>query len=142
MNSLDFDGIDPGDWIDSLPQHYAETIRAMVASGDTYERVAEVWLSKAGADNTFFLGAAGQRQTYYDRVKEEFSKLICDHPDYSLIRADAKKQWNDKKLVICMPLAAAVGAKLGIAAAALLPVIALLLAAVTKVGKNAWCASP
>jgi hypothetical protein len=72
-------------------------------------------------------------------VKAELAKLVCGDPQYNDVRAQIADLWNNHKAAVVSAITVAIAGIVGVAAAALMPVIALLLALVSKVGSAAWC---
>lgn len=136
---IDLSNYKPSDWIDALPPAQQSVIRDMLATGLSFEQVAEGWLSACGPENTFPYGGEGAKTTFSENIKAELHKLICGDPAYENIRGQARTLTEKHKTEVAMVVAGAVGSALGIAAAALLPVVCLVLASVTSVGINAWC---
>jgi hypothetical protein len=140
MDELDFASCSPESWLDAIPPYLAPTISELLTSNPP-EGVAEILLSKGGAENNSILGSHPVGSGLYQNVLRELTNLICGDNEYSAIRNEAAKVWNDRKSTIVAVFAGAIGAKIGLAAAAIAPSVALLLSMVTKIGVNAWCAS-
>jgi hypothetical protein len=139
MTEIDPSSISPEQWLDGIHPAYRDAINAMVAQGSPYETIATVWLSKAGPENTFSFGAGGAAGNFFEQVKAEFNKLVCGDAEYEDLRKRAAEQWQKGGSYVSVAVAAFIGAKLGIAAAVLIPVIALLFAAASRIGLKAWC---
>jgi hypothetical protein len=139
MPRLDFQGIEPSSWLASLPPYNHRVIQEMLKSEASYERVAEIWLSQIGSEKTAPLGSVRVGQSFFQNIKDEFSKLICGDPKYKAIRQQVKKVWRGQQTTIVSAIAVAIAANVGVAAAAIVPAIALLLGVVSNVGVNAWC---
>lgn len=131
-----------GGWIESLPAYQRAVIDELLASGLTEEGAAETWLSRTGPDNNFGFGAGATSANYLASVKSEFRKLVCGDQTYEALRKEAEKIWNGTKYSIVSAIAIGIAAQIGVAVAVIIPVVALLLAAVGKVGLNAWCNMP
>jgi hypothetical protein len=151
MTIIDFSGSNPSDWIEALPEYQKATVNAMLDGGSDYEEVAGSWLSRVGPQNTYPFGASARPQdnfgigvpstqaSYISSVKSELSNLICGDSKYEGIRNQVAEMWNKDKMVIVSTITAAIANFVGVAAAALMPVVALLLALISKVGTSAWC---
>jgi hypothetical protein len=131
----------PEDWLTDLPSYQSRTIKELLQSGLSYEEAAAAWVGQIGAGTNAPFGTATAGPGLFENLKKEFNKLICGDPEYDKVRRDAATTWNKYKSGVTMTIAAAVGAVLGVAAVVLVPAIALLLAAASKVGLNAWCAT-
>jgi len=139
---LDFSKSQPQDWLNDLPTFQRSAIETFLKGGLTEEEVAELWLSRIGSDQNIGFGAGTVASNYLASVKSEFRKFVCGDADYESLRLEAEKVWVGTKYPIVVLIAGVIGAKLGLAAAVISPVVALLLAAVCKIGKNAWCNMP
>lgn len=140
--ALDFGENGGSGWVESLPKYQQTVINELLASGLDEEAVAETWLSRTGPDNNFGFGAGAASANYLASVKVEFRKLVCGDPIYETLRKEAAKIWNGSKYSVVSVIAIGVAAQIGVAVAVITPVVALLLAAVGKVGLNAWCNMP
>jgi hypothetical protein len=131
-----------GGWLDGLGQSQSQTIQQLLDTGKSEEEVAQLWLSSAGATSTVGFGAAGPIQNFYSNVKREFVAFVCGDPKYDDERAQAQQIWNNQgKVGLVSMVAAVVASTVGLAAAAVVPVIALLFSLATKIGLNAFCAA-
>jgi hypothetical protein len=133
---------DHGGWVESLPSYQRVLIHELLSSGLDEEAVAEAWLSRTGPDNNFGFGTSPAASNYLASVKAEFRKFICGDPTYEALRQDAQKVWNGTKYPIVSVIAIGIASQIGVAVAVITPVVALLLAAVGKIGLNAWCNMP
>ncbi|MGJ0502449.1 MAG: hypothetical protein ACR65X_01675 [Methylocystis sp.] len=136
---IELSNYEPSDWISELPPALRRTIEEMLGKGLTFDQIADGWLSASGPDNTFPYGGERANETLFANVRAELYKLICGDPAYEDIRQQARSLIEQHKTQVATVIAGAVGSVLGIAAAALLPVVCLVLASATSVGVNAWC---
>lgn len=137
---LDFSNLEPTMWINTLPEYQASTVSLMLGSDMGYEEVAIHLLTQVGPENTAPFGPKSAQTNYFGAVKDEFGKLICGDETYDELRAQVGALWDKNKGPVALAVASAIGSQIGIAAAVLVPVIVLLLAMVTQIGRNAWCA--
>jgi len=129
-------------WFAGLPQSQAESILHLVDSGKSEEEVGELWLSRTGSNNTVGFGVGGPIQSFYSNVKKEFAAFVCGDEKYSDERKQASEIWkNQGKVGLVSMVAALVASTVGLAAAAIVPVIALLFSLAAKIGLNAFCAA-
>ncbi|MGA1807564.1 MULTISPECIES: hypothetical protein [Sphingobium] len=129
-------------WLDGLPKSQSESIEQLVASGKSEEEVGELWLSRTGSNNTLGFGVGGPIQSFYANVKKEFVAFVCGDEKYNDERAQAVQIWNGQgKVGLVSMVAAVVASTVGLAAAAVVPVIALLFSLASKIGLNAFCAA-
>jgi hypothetical protein len=127
-------------WLDAVPNTQANLIRQMLESGSSEEQIAESWLSNTGATTTSGFGVGGPIQTFFGNVKAEFVDFVCGGDKYAAERSQAQTIWKEHgKIGLVAMIAAAIAPHVGLAAAAILPVIALLMSLATKVSLNAFC---
>lgn len=131
-----------GGWLEGLSAVQSDTIEQLIASGKSEEEVGELWLSITGSNNTLGFGVGGQIQNFYKNVKAEFVSFICGDEKYNEEREKAIQIWNTHgKMGLVSMVAAVVAANIGLAFAAVVPVIALLFSLASKIGLNAFCAT-
>lgn len=129
-------------WFEGLPKPQADAIRQLISSGKSEEEIGELWLSRTGSNNTVGFGVGGPIQSFYVNVKKEFTAFVCGDEKYAEERAQAAQIWNNQgKVGLVSMVAAVVASTVGLAAAAVVPVIALLFSLVAKIGLNAFCAA-
>jgi hypothetical protein len=142
MTQIKFDG-EPDDWIDALDPHQADSIRDMLAAGESPDGAALNWLAKASPEDIVNFGGASGPRAYYERVMDEIHKLICGgDPAYDKLRKDISGLVEQHKGEVVGMIAASLGATVGLSAALLAPVVAIVLSFVSEVGVNAWCKMP
>jgi hypothetical protein len=132
----------PEDWWSDLPGYQTTIIRELLASGMSETEAAELWLSRVGPDNNFAFGAGSPGANFLASVQTEFRKFLCGDAQYEQLRQQANETWNGMKIPVVAAIAAGIGATVGVAAAVIMPVVALLLTAAAKIGLNAWCNLP
>lgn len=129
-----------GGWFDGLPIGQSQELKQMLDFGKTEEQVAELFLSSPGADSTSGFGASGPIQNYFLNVKQEFIDFVCGNPKYENERKQVEAIWNKQgKTAVVSMIAAYIAVSVGLTAAAVVPVVALLLSLISKVGVNAFC---
>lgn len=127
-------------WFDGLPKGQIATLESLLAAGNSEEEVAELWLSQFGASTTVGFGAGGVFQHFFTNVKQEFVAFICGDPKYEQERSQAALIWNNQgKVGLVSMVASIVAVNVNLAAAAIVPIIALLFSLVAKIGINAFC---
>lgn len=142
MTEIDFlDSADANWWYD-LPVYQRVSIKNLLDSGLSEEDAAAMWLSRTGPDNNFAFGAGSPGANFLSSVQTEFRKFLCGDSAYDDLRRDAKSAWNGTKLPVVAAIAAGIGATIGVAAAVIMPVVALLLSAAARIGLQAWCNMP
>lgn len=79
--------------------------------------------------------------TFWERFKREFHKFICTNDEkYSEVKKELSQHSHKGQLVVVSSIASAIASVLGVAAGVLVPLVALCLLAVLKIGKEAYCA--
>jgi hypothetical protein len=142
MTEIKFDG-EPDAWIDALDPHQANSVRQMLAAGQSPDDAALNWLTKASPEDVANFGDASGPRLYYERIMDELRKLICGgDPSYDKLRKDISALVEQHKGEVVGMITASLGASVGLSAAVLAPVVAIVLSLVTEVGVNAWCKMP
>ncbi len=84
----------------------------------------------------------GKKYKYWDNLKREMQIFLCtDDKKFADIKSKLARASTKSETAIVSLVAAGVAGSLGVAAGALVPVCALLLLVVVKVGKEAFCQS-
>jgi hypothetical protein len=82
-----------------------------------------------------------KRNRYWRAVKKEMYILVCTgDKKYASIRAELSKAGSKSQMAMVSLIAAAMASYVGVIAGILVPMCALVLLAVVKIGKNAFCA--
>lgn len=139
MSALVFPDNDAEAWINALSHTESRLAKELLAAKLTEYEVAEFWLSRSGSDTTLGFSSGASAKRYLQSVQIEFQKLICGGTEYDHIRKDFSNLWQKGRGAVLAYVALAISSFTSIAVAVVTPVIALLFAAVCKVGVNAWC---
>lgn len=128
------------DWIDSL-KPYQQKIIVQLVDENGVEGAIDKWLKANGPCNTVKFGgeSSNEDDKFSERFKMEINKFICGHPSYEKYREEYSEFTIDTKITLISSLSALLGAKLGVTAGALAPVIVLTLYLVGSMGRNAYC---
>lgn len=131
-----------GGWLDGLSDSALKSIDVLLDSGKSEEQVAEMWLSTQGPSSTLGFGSNGSLQNFYENVKQEFIDFVCGDPRYEEDRVKAFEIWNKHgKTALVSAVSVIISGVIGLAAAAIIPVVALLFSLLSKIGVNAFCSS-
>jgi hypothetical protein len=77
---------------------------------------------------------------YWDAFKKEFHVLLCTkHRKYGKLRNNLAKSNDKAQLAVVSGISAAIAGSLGVVAGELVPICAICLIAVLKLGKEAFC---
>ena len=126
------------DWLAPLKPYQRNSIIELLKDHDEVE-TAKIWVSSHGPENTVPFGGIPNTKPFWDNLKLEFNKFICDDITYKKEKESLKSESNIPKELLISAISAAIGATLGFTATLLAPAIALLLFSVTKITKNAYC---
>jgi len=130
----------PSGWFDGLPSSQSEAILRLIGAGKSEEEVGELWLSQTGSPNTAGFGVGVPIQSFYANVKREFVAFVCGDEKYKKEREQAAMIWNrEGKVGLVSITAAVIASTVGLAAVAVVPVVALLFSSAAKIGLNAFC---
>jgi hypothetical protein len=136
---LSFDLTEDG-WFDGLPKGQKQIIQEMLNGGKSEEQVGEFWLSGAGSESTAGFGSGIFLQSFFTNVKQEFINFVCGDPKYEAERKQVNDLWHKHgKVAVVSFVAAEVAKTVGLACAAVIPVVALLFSSTAKIGVNAFC---
>ncbi|MDE6650722.1 MAG: hypothetical protein K2K45_12420 [Muribaculaceae bacterium] len=109
------------------------------------EGAAEQWITSQGPCQTSTFGGSPQEQShapsYWSRFKAEFDKFICGHPDYDKEREKFVSTSKPLGLAGVTGISTWLGPLIGMSPVLLVPAIALLLTATSKMGVKAYCAT-
>lgn len=134
---------DPQKWVTDLPAYQRDSITELLDKGIPFDEVAQRWLT-ASASNTFRFGAvtaAGDKSTFLSNVKAEVRAYLCGDKRYAKERAGLFGEKAPARTMVTSSMAVAIAPHIGVAAAVLAPIIALVLASLGAIALNAWCAS-
>jgi hypothetical protein len=85
-------------------------------------------------------GARRPSPNYWGRVRDEIHKLACtSDPRYASLRRELTAHSGKTQTAIVGVIAAYVASVLGLATGAVVPLVAVCLIALLRVGKNAFC---
>ena len=129
-----------GGWLNALPASQEQMVQTFLTNGMSEDQIAEKWLSQIGSTSTAGFGSGGAIQSFYANVKQEFVAFVCGDAKYEEERARAAAIWRSQgKVGLVSMVAALVATTVNLAAAAIVPVIALLFSLAAKIGLNAFC---
>lgn len=144
MTLEDFFLLDEDSLFGCLEDYQQSIIKELVlASNGDYLEAANKWLG-ANMQQTVVFGGEGKKSSIYrDKVFGELEKFVCgcDDGTYDEEREQLRKNGATGKEYIISILSAAIGAKIGVAAAFVAPIIVLIIQSLGKIVINAWCES-
>ena len=127
-----------GAWLEVLRPYQRSTLEVFL-QGASPEAAAERWLGATGSPNIVAFGGTKDTKPFWDRFKEEFRKFLCDDDAYVEEKQALTSQGIVSKAVLVSAVSAGIGATIGYSATLLAPAVTLLLCAVGKIGRNAYC---
>src|SRR5437879_1670170 len=113
MSELEPIFADPNNWLDTLPPFQRQSIDALLASGKTYEEVAQLWLTTPGPANTFPFGGERFASVFYDKFMGELERFVCDDESYSDDRHGLLEKLDAGKALWIAAMATALAPRLG-----------------------------
>ena len=108
----------------------------------TVEEAIEKFLTANGPTDTIQFGGIGDKKDkhpFIESFKNEFDKFICGDPEYENYYPKVKEGTGIPMQAIISGISAAIGAKMGINAAMISPVIVLSLSLLGTMGRKAYC---
>lgn len=131
-----------GDWFEGLHHSQRQSLEALLAKSNNEEEAGEIWLSRFGSGTTAGFGTLNNINNFYVNLRHEFIKFVCEESAYSEERSQAAELWKSQgKVGLVSFVAVTLAHPLGMAAAAITPVVALLFSLVAKFGVKAFCAT-
>ena len=138
MTTLQIPDADIAEWLGVLKPYQRTTLEVFL-EGATPEQAAERWLGSTGSPNIIPFGGPHDTKPFWERFKDEFRKFVCDDNAYLEEKKALDTQGPIGKAVLVSAVSAAIGATIGYSATLLAPAVTLLLCAVGKMGRNAYC---
>jgi len=138
----EFDSINWGseNWLEAIPSPAADTVAKLLETGWNNEEVAKIWLSTTGADANAGFGGSGRLGNYFSNFISELNAFLCGDKRYEQDIKKATHIWETQgKVHLVSAISSVVALKIGLAPAALVPCVALILSSVGKVGINSYC---
>lgn len=135
---------DPIKWVQELPEYQRDTIEKLLASGSSFDDVAQAWIS-ASAENTYRFSASapvGNKGAFLENLRKEIRAYLCGDKKYKKERDGLFGEKGVARTYVVSAMAVAIAPHLSVASAVISPLIALILASIGKVALNAWCATP
>jgi hypothetical protein len=131
---------DAASWLNTLPSYQRTTVDILLASGKSYDDVAEAWLSASVAHETHGFGVGESAKIFYAKVLDEIHDLICTGKGYEDEQKRVLAEFKQGKTLVAATVTEAISPHVGSYAAFLSVAVVCALSSITKVGKNAWCA--
>jgi len=138
MATIQIPDADVAEWLGVLKPYQRNTLTAFL-EGSTPEQAAERWLGSTGSRNIIPFGGPQDTKPFWERFKDEFRKFVCDESTYVEEKKTLDTQGAVGKAVLVSAVSAAIGATIGYSATLLAPAVTLMLCAVGKMGRNAYC---
>ena len=134
---------DPIKWVQGLPEYQRDTIEKLLASGSSFDDVAQAWIN-ASAENTYRFAATsqvGNKGAFLENLRTEIRSFLCGDKKYKKERDGLFGEKGVARTYVVSAMAVAIAPYLSVASAVISPLIALVLASIGKVALNAWCAT-
>jgi hypothetical protein len=132
---------DPKKWLVAIPDPVAQRrLWKLIEKSSGDEAAKQMMIAAFGPARRGFTGKGnGGGPGMYARLKVEFDKFMCGHPDYDADRKAILEPAKKNRVAIVVALAATIGSTLGVVAGLLTAPLVALLIAMGNVGRKAYC---
>lgn len=141
---IEIENIPLEDWLKPLKPYQRNFIKQLVAKYGE-EKAAEEWINARGPMQTVTFGGVTEdinnKRNYWNRLRNEFDKLICGHADYQKEHDKFVNAGKPIGLGAVTYIADWIAPAVGMSTAILIPAIALVLSTTAKMGVKAYCAT-
>ena len=141
---IEIENIPLEDWLKPLKPYQRNFIKQLVAKYGE-EKAAEEWINASGPMQTVTFGGVTEdinnKKNYWNRLRNEFDKLICGHADYQNEHDKFVNAGKPIGLGAVTYIADWIAPAVGMSTAILIPAIALVLSTTAKMGVKAYCAT-
>ena len=141
---IEIENIPLEDWLKPLKPYQRNFIKQLVAKYGE-EKAAEEWINARGPMQTVTFGGVTEdinnKKNYWNRLRNEFDKLICGHADYQNEHDKFVNAGKPIGLGAVTYIADWIAPADGMSTAILIPAIALVLSTTAKMGVKAYCAT-
>ena len=141
---IELENIPLEDWLKPLKPYQRNFIIQLVAKYGE-EKAAEEWINARGPMQTVTFGGVTEdinnKKNYWNRLRNEFDKLICGHADYQNEHDKFVNAGKPIGLGAVTYIADWIAPAVGMSTAILIPAIALVLSTTAKMGVKAYCAT-
>jgi hypothetical protein len=132
-------GCNTDEWLHCLKPYQASSLRQILSESEGDEDAARRWLSITGSSNIATFGGQRNSEPFWEQFKSEFRRFVCDDEAYTDLKEKLRDQGVITRELLISAIAAGIASTLGFAAALLAPAVALMLCAVARIGKSAYC---
>lgn len=132
-------GCNADEWLHCLKPYQASSLRQILSESEGSEDAAKRWLSITGSSNIAAFGGQRNSEPFWEQFQTEFRRFVCDDEAYIDLKEKLRDQGVITRELLISVIAAGIASTLGFAAALLAPAVALMLCAVARIGKNAYC---
>lgn len=127
-------------WLNILPLEQKELVKKSLSKHPKEEEISVVvqqWI----ANSIIVTNSIDSNKKFYSLIKKELHKFLCGNPDYKNERKKIRNFSKSKNLELFLvtTLSTIIGARLGIEATVLLPVLVIIFMSVSKITLNSWC---
>lgn len=141
---IEIDDLPLSEWYTCL-KPYQKAIIEQLVSQYGEEKAAEEWLTAKGPIQTATFGGEQintiDSKNYWNRLKDEFDKLICGHPEYEKEQKKLLAAGKSIGLGSVTALSNWLSPIIGITSTLLVPTIILFLHVISKMGIKAYCST-
>ena len=141
---MEIENLTLDEWYTCLKPYQKNMIEQLVSKHGE-EKAAEEWFIARGPVQTVTFGGtqanAAEATKYWTRLKDEFDKLICGHPDYEKEQKKILTAGKAIGLSSVTALANWLSSVIGMSPSILVPTVVLILHTTSKMGVNAYCST-
>ena len=130
--------VEPTSWVEGLEPYQRRLVQTLLANSKDPEIAAKNWL-EASTSQTFVFGAATASRPFFDAVRREVLRFLCNENAYIEEKKKLLSTRNVTQLFVVSVMTTAIAPVVGTASAFLAPVIALILYSLGKVALKAIC---
>lgn len=127
------------EWLDTLPMFQRVPIMDLLEKGAGLEELSTILLSSPKIDNNAPFGGMGILKNYAEEFRKEFGRFVCGDEFYADLRSQVSTSWEKGRTPVLVAISGVIGAQIGVAAAVLMPVVAVAVSILSQVGIRAWC---
>lgn len=141
---IEIDKLSLEEWYNCIKPYQKRVIEQLVANYGE-EKASEEWLTARGPIQTVTFGGSQSNTVdspkYWSRLKDEFDKLICGHPDYEKEQKKILAAGKTIGIGSVTALANWLSPIVGMSPPILVPSIILILHTTSKMGVKAYCST-
>jgi hypothetical protein len=130
-------------WLGTLPPYQRDSIIELQGKGQSLDQITETWLGASAMTTAPFSSGSSPQPapSFLSKLKDEIAAFLCGAERYEDERTKVLGQAKHLPTVVVSAISVAIAEYVNVTAAVLMPVVALILASLSKISLNAWCAT-